>query len=133
MSELITSHHDMGEHCMSQCMQVAESDETQRWSVNDILRHFGPAYLEKYQDRMSLDQIKALHALSHCRTPGAGTVVFRCKQCARLHQVPKSCGNRHCPTCQGAKAKDWLQEQQARLLPCVYFMMTLSVHACSST
>lgn len=127
MSDFITSHHGMGEQYMSQCMQVAESDKAQRWSVNDILRHFGPAYLEKYQDRMSLDQIKTLHALSQCRMPGAGTVVFRCKQCARLHQVPKSCGNRHCPTCQGAKAKAWLQEQQARLLPCAYFMMTFTM------
>jgi hypothetical protein len=43
--------------------------------------------------------------------------------------VPKSCGNRHCPTCQGAKAKAWLAEQQARLLPCAYFMMTFTVPA----
>ena len=43
--------------------------------------------------------------------------------------VPKSCGNRHCPTCQGSKAKAWLAEQQARLLPCAYFMMTFTVPA----
>lgn len=123
------THRDIGEHSMGHCTQVAGSEEAQRWSVNDILRHFGPAYLEKYQDRMSLDQIKALNALSQCRMPAAGTIMFRCKQCAKLHQVPKSCGNRHCPTCQGAKAKDWLQEQQARLLPCEYFMMTFTVPA----
>lgn len=123
------THRDMGEHDVGHCSQSAGGDEAQRWSVNDILRHFGPAYLAKYRDRMSLDQIKALNALSQCRTPAAGTIVFRCKQCARLHQVPKSCGNRHCPTCQGAKAKDWLQGQQARLLPCAYFMMTFTVPA----
>ena len=62
-----------------------------------------------------------------CRTESAGAIAYRCMQCARVHMVPKSCGNRHCPTCQGAKAKDWLAAQQACLLPCAYFMMTFTV------
>lgn len=106
---------------------MADGDDARGWTVGDILRHFGPAYLKKYRDRMSLDQIKTLKALSRCRTGSAGTVVFRCLQCAKLHMVPKSCGNRHCPTCQGAKAKVWLAQQQARLLPCAYFMITFTV------
>jgi hypothetical protein len=101
--------------------------ESAAWSVNDILRRFGPAYLAKYKDRMSRDQIKTLHALSHCRTEAAGTILYRCRECAKKHQVPKSCGNRHCPTCQGGKAKDWLEDQQSRLLPCAYFMITFTV------
>lgn len=124
MSELTTCHHNTTDGAES-----PDDDEAQRWSVNDILRAFGPDYLKKYQDRMSLDQIKTLHALSQCCTPAAGCVVYLCQQCARLHQVPKSCGNRHCPTCQGGKAKDWLAAQQARLLPCAYFMMTFTVPA----
>ncbi len=35
-------------------------DQAESWTVNDILRHFGRAYLKKYKDRMSADQIKAL-------------------------------------------------------------------------
>ncbi len=58
-----------------------------------------------------------------------GSVIFRCAHCSKLYQVPRSCGNRHCPTCQGAKAKAWLIEQQARLLPCAYFMLTFTVPA----
>jgi Putative transposase. len=129
MSAITISHRDVGQPIVDQCSPDAGGGDAQHWSVNDILRHFGPAYLQKYQDRMSLDQIKALNALSRCRSPAAGSIVFRCDQCAGLHKVPKSCGNRHCPTCQGAKAKDWLQEQQARLLPCAYFMMTFTVPA----
>ncbi len=117
-----SSTHDAG--------ALLDSEQTeQRWSVNDILRQFGPAYLNKFQDRMSLDQIKALKALSSCRSQSAGSVIFRCLQCSQLYQVPKSCGNRHCPTCQGAKALAWLEEQQARLLPCHYFMLTFTVPA----
>ncbi len=105
------------------------SEPAERWTVNDILRHFGPAYLKKYRDRMSYDQIKTLKALAACRSESAGSIVFRCLQCSKLHQVPKSCGNRHCPSCQGSKARVWLAEQQARLLPCAYFMITFTVPA----
>ncbi len=107
--------------------RVSGDSETECWSVNDILRRFGPAYLAKYKDRMSLDQIKTLHSLSHCRTTAAGSILYRCTKCAKMHQVPKSCGNRHCPTCQGSKAKAWLEDQQSRLLPCAYFMITFTV------
>ena len=100
----------MCNHNTRSCAQTAGSDEDQAWTVNDILRQFGPAYLEKYRDRMSLDQIKALKALIGCRSESAGVIAYRCRQCGQVHMVPKSCGNRHCPTCQGAKAKDWLAE-----------------------
>lgn len=53
---------------------LTDVNEDPRRLGNDILRHFGPAYLAKYQDRMSLDQIKTLKALSQCRTPGAGSI-----------------------------------------------------------
>jgi hypothetical protein len=42
---------------------MADGDDAGGWTVGDILRHFGRAYLKKYRDRMSLDQIKALKAL----------------------------------------------------------------------
>ncbi len=97
------------------------------WTVNDILRHFGPAYLDKYRAKMSRDQLRTLEALCRCRSPAAGSILYRCRECLKLHEVPRSCGNRHCPTCQGEKARDWLNEQQARLLPCAYFMLTFTV------
>jgi Putative transposase/Transposase zinc-binding domain len=99
----------------------------QRPSINEIFRLFGSEYLEKYRNRMSSDQIKAVVSIMNCRTPQSGSVVYRCIQCATVHRVPKSCGNRHCPTCQGHKAQQWLAEQQQRLLPCSYFMLTFTV------
>ncbi len=111
------------------CSRAETTDRCEAWTVNDILRVFGPAYLEKYGERMSLDQIRALQAIQGCRQPQAGSVIFYCQQCHRTHHVPKACGNRHCPSCQGDKARTWLAEQQARLLPCAYFMLTFTVPA----
>lgn len=113
---------------MATCREtVSHAQARESWTVNDILREFGPTYLLKYQQKMSIDQVKVLRALMACRTQKLGNVVFRCQQCTKLHSFPKSCGNRHCPSCQGSKAKDWLLEQQARLLPCHYFMLTFTV------
>ena len=104
-----------------------QATPNERPTINDIFRTYGPAYLAKYQDRMSADQIKAVKAIMSCRTSQLGFVVYRCQHCGNIHQVPKSCGNRHCPTCQGSKAKAWLHEQLERTLPCAYFMITFTV------
>ena len=98
-------------------------------SIGEIFRMYGPAYLAKFADRMSTDQIKALVAIQRCRTPDSGSVIYKCQQCQKFHHVPKSCGNRHCPVCQGSKAKVWLQNQLRQLLPCNYFMLTFTVPA----
>ena len=105
----------------------ASGDRDKQWTINDVLRQFGPAYLQKFGNQMSQDQLKALRALQRCRQPEAGSVMYHCQGCNKVHHVPKACGNRHCPSCQGDKARSWLAQQQARLLPCAYFMLTFTV------
>ncbi|MFO0939677.1 MAG: transposase [Pirellulales bacterium] len=119
--------------CTSMCQNTtmpersASGERDKQWTINDILRQFGPAYLQKYGSQMSQDQLKALRALQRCRQPEAGSVMYYCQGCSKVHHVPKACGNRHCPSCQGDKARNWLTQQQARLLPCAYFMLTFTV------
>ncbi len=96
-------------------------------TLADVFRLYGPAYLEKYRDKMSVDQFRAMRAILHCRTPELGTTVYRCKSCERLHAVHRPCGNRHCPNCQGNKAREWKRKALAQLLPCSYFMVTFTV------
>ena len=43
--------------------------------------------------------------------------------------VGRSCGNRHCPTCQHEKTQAWLEKQTDRLLPCPYFLVTFTLPA----
>ena len=38
-----------------------------------------------------------------------GTVLYACESCGRTHAVGRSCGNRHCPTCQQDKTRAWLE------------------------
>lgn len=58
---------------------------------------------------------------------GDASACFQREVCGQRHVTCCSCGNRHCPACQGDKARQWLDTQLERLLPCPYFLVTFTV------
>jgi hypothetical protein len=98
-------------------------------TVADVLRRYGDGYLEQFGAAMPAAHKKVLRAITACRTGRLGTVVYQCASCGTTHAMGRSCGNRHCPTCQQDKAKAWLEAQIDRLLPCPYFLLTFTVPA----
>ena len=56
-----------------------------------------------------------------------GATVVRCSHCHSVRYRLRSCGNRCCPQCQHHTATQWLQRQQAKLLPVDYFMATFTL------
>ena len=97
--------------------------------VADIFRAFGPAWRRANAGHVSLDQLKVMSAIEHCRTAALGGHVARCEECAHEHIAYNSCRNRHCPKCQGATAREWLAARQAELLPVPYFHVVFTVPA----
>jgi hypothetical protein len=91
--------------------------------IADIFRDHGPAWRRANAGHVSLPQMKVMTAIERCRTAALGGHVARCENAACGHIVVayNSCRNRHCPKCQGAAARDWLEERQAELLPVPYF------------
>ena len=91
--------------------------------VADIFRDHGPAWREANRGHVSLAQMKVMSAIERCRTAALGGHLARCENDACGHKLIayNSCRNRHCPKCQGAAARDWLEERQAELLPVPYF------------
>ena len=77
--------------------------------------------------RLSPHQWKTVRALAVCRTGALGGQLFQCTGCQRAHFVAHSCRNRHCPQCQGARAADWLEQQEAVLLPIPYFHLVFTL------
>lgn len=75
------------------------------------------------------DQFRALNSIRICRTAFAEGAVYGCEKCKSTKFVFHSCGNRACPNCQNHKTSLWLHRQKERLLPCNYFMITLTVPA----
>jgi hypothetical protein len=95
--------------------------------VADIFREAGPAYRERFGARMRPSQLKVMRDIERCRTPVLGGHLRQCDHCARLQYSYHSCRNRHCPKCQGDHTQSWLDEQQARLLACPYYLVTFTI------
>jgi Putative transposase/Transposase zinc-binding domain len=95
--------------------------------VADIFRHRGPAWRAAHAGHVSLSQLKVMSAIERCRTAALGGHVERCEACAHLRISYNSCGNRHCPKCQAAAAKEWLADRQAELLPVPYFHVVFTL------
>jgi Putative transposase/Transposase zinc-binding domain len=98
-------------------------------TVADVLRRYGEEYLERFGATMPGEHKKVLRAISACRTGELGAVLYACPSCGTVHMVGRSCGNRHCPTCQHEKTQVWLEKQTDRLLPCPYFLVTFTLPA----
>jgi hypothetical protein len=97
--------------------------------VADVLRRYGPEYLERFGATMPAEHRKVLKAIMACRTGQLGMVFYECLSCGQTHAMGRSCGNRHCPGCQQDKTLAWLEAQTDRLLPCPYFLVTFTVPA----
>jgi hypothetical protein len=95
----------------------------------DIFRQYGPAYRQKYAERLLSSHKRAMRAIEQCRTPALGGQVFSCPECHQTQFSYHSCRNRHCPKCQNDKAHEWLEKQQNFLLPVPYFMLTFTIPA----
>jgi hypothetical protein len=98
-------------------------------TVAAVLRFYGDAYLTRFGSTMPAQHRKVLDAIRGCRRPESGMVYYACSSCRRTHAMGRSCGNRHCPSCQQGKARAWLEKQIARLLPCPYFLLTFTLPA----
>src|SRR5215468_5898198 len=98
-------------------------------TVADVLRRYGGEYLERSGATMPAEHKKVLRAITACRTGALGTVLYACESCGRTHTVGRSCGNRHCPSCQQDKTRAWLSSQVHRFLSCPYFLVTLPLPA----
>lgn len=96
-------------------------------TINEIFRTFAPELMERFGADMPPEHRKVVEAIIGCRTPQAGTTYYECEDCGQLHVLYRSCGNRHCPTCQHHKTRKWLEKQMERRLPGHHFLLTFTV------
>ncbi len=96
-------------------------------TLKQIMRHYGPEYIKRFGDAMPDQHRKTIEAIVHCRTEHYGASLFRCGECGHRHTVMRSCGNRHCPNCQGDKTRQWLSKRLSEQLPVNHFLITFTV------
>jgi hypothetical protein len=97
--------------------------------VADIFRTHGPTFRATQRSHLSLGQLKVMTAIEQCRTAALGGHVLRCTGCQHDQISFNSCRNRHCPKCQAAAAKRWLEARQADLLPVDYYHVVFTLPA----
>ena len=97
--------------------------------VADIFCDHGPAWREANRGHVSLDQLKVMSAIESCRTAALGGHVARCENqtCGYTTIAYNSCRNRHCPKCQGAQAREWMEAREAELLAVPYFHIVFTL------
>jgi len=70
-----------------------------------------------------------MSAIENCRTAALGGHVAACTKCGHRHVAYNSCRNRHCPKCQGAASREWMQARIEDLLPVEYFHVVFTLPA----
>jgi len=98
-------------------------------SLAQIVREYGLTYEAKYGNRLLPSHRRTLHDIANCQTSVMGGHVYHCDECQTTHYQYHSCQNRHCPQCQHRKGQEWLEKQQADLLPVPYFMVTFTLQS----
>jgi predicted Zn-ribbon and HTH transcriptional regulator len=88
--------------------------------VADIIRSAGQSFREHSRRWITWQHLKVLDAIMRCRTAVLGGHRDRCADCGHVAISYNSCGNRHCPRCQGNARLRWLRAREAELLPTRY-------------
>ncbi|MEE8208320.1 MAG: IS91 family transposase [Nitrosomonadaceae bacterium] len=82
----------------------------------------GEGIFNEYQRRI-------FRALRQCKTAALGEHWQACDNCGVVKVHYNSCGNRHCPQCQGANRERWLLERDHNLFDVAYHHLTFTVPA----
>jgi len=97
--------------------------------LSSIINQYYDAFISKYEGTALPSHLKAMNAICRCRTPDSGEIYVQCtnSKCTHGQWQPLSCGHRSCPQCQNHEVSQWLDRQQAKLLPVHYFLTTFTL------
>jgi len=96
-------------------------------TLAQVLKVFLTEYLQDHS--VPAHQLKVLRRLGRCRSVLLGWTVWHCQHCLRSHWRPNGCGDRHCPSCQHQRSRQWLEQQRGALLPVRYFHWVFTLPA----
>lgn len=90
-----------------------------KYTITTVFNKFGARVIAN--NKLHSDQLKVLRLIGECRTASLGSHWERCTRCGHTRAHYNSCGNRHCPNCQGVNTERWLLKRSEDLLPVTYF------------
>jgi hypothetical protein len=94
--------------------------------VADIFRARGNDFIDRHPLR--IQQLKAIRAITRCRTAALGGHVDVCPQCGGEPVISyNSCRNRHCNKCQSQARERWIEARKQELLNTRYFHVVFTL------
>ena len=99
-----------------------------KFELADVARKFGKQLLE--QENLSPQQTKALFNIVQCRTASLGWFEEVCNCCGQVRYSYNSCGDRHCPKCQGTNQTLWVEQLSQTTLPVKHYHIIFTVPHC---
>ena len=84
------------------------------------------SFIAKHQD-LPGKHWKVVNNIMNCRTAALEGHVYKCDNCDQMTIVYNSCGDRHCPKCQGVARAVWVQKRVNELLPVGYFHTVFTI------
>lgn len=98
-------------------------------TLADVMARHGDDYLGRFGSAVPSGHLRAMRAITRCRTGALGGHLAQCADCGRQHLLYHSCRHRACPRC-GHEATDrWLERQRQLLLPVPYFHVVFTLPA----
>lgn len=82
---------------------------------------------DRWPGGLSERQYSVLNLIAHCRTEVLGRLALACGDCGHLEVAPRSCGNRHCPLCLGARQARWAEAVCALLPEAAHFHVVFTL------
>ena len=93
----------------------------------DVAARHGPAYMARFGGAILPSHVRALSAITICRTPTLGAHLGVCAQCQQRHLLYHSCRHRACARCGHDATERWLASQRQLLLPVRYFHVVFTL------
>ena len=91
-----------------------------------VIERFAPAFWQRYGERITVDQRRALQNILQCRTEALGGHRYDCA-CGHTHHAYHSCNHRLCPRCGAVDTEAWVAKQLDKLLPVPYYLVTFTL------
>jgi len=95
------------------------------YTMGDVFSAFAREYIKN--NYTSRESKKVIFNITHCKTAIMGGHWQKCPKCDNKTRHYNSCGDRHCPSCQGYKREKWRLERSYDTLPVKYFHVVFTV------
>lgn len=99
-----------------------------KFELADVVQRFGKQLMQ--HEKLSPQQVKALYNILQCRTAALGGHEEVCTCCGKIRYSYNSCGDRHCPKCQGTKQALWVEQLVQTTLPVKHYHIIFTVPHC---